>query len=220
MKGVFVSFEGAEGSGKSTQIRWLGDVLGLAGREVILTREPGGTDAGEVIRNLLQHDAAGEKLCPEAETLLFCASRAQLVQEVIAPALARGAIVLCDRFADSTTAYQGYGRGLDPDQLIQIHDFTLGCYWPDITILLDLPVDVGMRRIRKRAKEETVALDRMEREQMAFHERVLHGFHLLAKQHPERFCVVDAAASIEDVRMRIVHALSSVLPELEGLHDG
>lgn len=219
MKGVFISFEGPEGGGKSTQVRWLADALQAAGREVVLTREPGGTAAGEVIRNLLQHDAAGENLCAVAETLLFSASRAQLVQEVIAPALQRGAIVLCDRFADSTTAYQGYGRGLDPGQLAHIHEFTLGGYWPDVTILLDVPQGVGMQRIRERAQQEAIELDRMEREAESFHARVSEGFHVLVKQYPARFCVIDATVSKETVRDHVFRALASKLPELGVAYD-
>lgn len=223
MRGVFVTFEGPEGSGKSTQIRLLAEQLEAAGYDVIQVREPGGTPAGEVIRNLLQHDGAGENLCPAAETLLFSASRAQLVEEVIAPALARGATVLCDRFADSTTAYQGYGRGFDPDQLAHLHDFALGPWWPDATILLDLPVEEGLRRIMSRAAGAgSNGLDRMEREALAFHARVAEGYRALAVRYPERFRVVDGRLPVEKIRDEISRHLVSWLPALKtgGRDDG
>lgn len=217
MKGLFITFEGPEGGGKSTQIRLLAKSLASLGREVIMAREPGGTAAGEVIRSLLQHDAAGENLCAAAETLLFSASRAQLVHEVIAPALQRGAVVLCDRFADSTTAYQGYGRGFDPEELAHLHAFALGAHWPDVTLLLDLPVETGLARIRARAGEAAVAcLDRMEREAEAFHVRVAEGFRALAVRYPERFRVLDANRSPEEVHAAIVTVLKPWFPTLEG----
>ncbi len=222
MKGVFITFEGPEGGGKSTQIRLLAEVLQSHGREVILTREPGGTPAGEMIRNLLQHDAAGENLCAAAETLLFSASRAQLVQEVIVPALARGAIVLCDRFADSTTAYQGYGRGFDPDDLARLHAFALGHHWPDVTLLLDLPVEVGFARIQARKEDGSITLDRMEREARDFHVRVAEGFRLLAARYPDRFRVLDATRPAEQVHADVLHVLKPWFPTLTGeqKHDG
>jgi dTMP kinase len=216
MNGVFVTFEGPEGGGKSTQIRLLAARLKTLGHEVILTREPGGTPAGEVIRNLLQHDAAGENLCAAAETLLFSASRAQLVHEVILPALARGATVLCDRFADSTTAYQGYGRGFDPEHLASLHAFALGNRWPDVTLLLDLPTEVGFGRVKTRAGLEDAGLDRMEREALAFHVRVAEGFRALAARHKERFRVVDATGTPEQVHAAILDVLVPWFPGLRG----
>lgn len=216
MKGLFITLEGPEGSGKSTQIRLLAQRLQAVGHEVVLTREPGGTPAGEVIRHLLQHNAAGENLCAAAETLLFSASRAQLVHEVIVPALERGAAVLCDRFADSTTAYQGYGRGFDPEELTHLHRFALGDHWPDVTLLLDVPTEVGLARIHARADHAEEGLDRMEREAQAFHVRVAQGFRLLAARYPERFRTVDASGPPEDVHAAIVAILAPWIPVLEG----
>ena len=216
MTGVFITFEGPEGGGKSTQIGQLADFLRGQGREVVLAREPGGTPAGEVVRNLLQHDTAGENLCAAAETLLFSASRAQLVHEVIAPALARGAIVLCDRFADSTTAYQGYGRGFDPEILSHLHAFALGKYWPHATILLDVPVEVGFARIRSRATGGGVTLDRMEREAQDFHTRVAEGFRTLASRYPDRFHVVDATQPPDEVQVTIRRALAPWISQTTG----
>ncbi len=214
MKGVFITFEGPEGGGKSTQIQLLAKVLQAHGQEVVLAREPGGTPAGEVIRNLLQHDVAGERLCAASETLLFSASRAQLVHEVIRPALKRGATVLCDRFADSTTAYQGYGRGFDPEELAHLHTFTLGQYWPDVTLLLDIPVEIGFARIQSRQGAAEKALDRMEREAQDFHMRVADGFRSLAARYAERFRVVDATQSADVVHAAIVSALQPWFPSL------
>jgi len=216
MKGVFITFEGPEGGGKSTQIRLLADALQSHGREVVLAREPGGTAAGEVIRNLLQHDAAGENLCAAAETLLFSASRAQLVHEVIVPALARGAVVLCDRFADSTTAYQGYGRGFDPEALAQLHAFALGNHWPDVTLLLDLPVELGFARIQTRQGRAEKTLDRMERETQEFHARVAEGFRLLAERYPDRFRMLDATRRPDQVHADIIGFMTPWFPELAG----
>ena len=221
MKGVFVTFEGPEGGGKSTQIRLLAEALRACGREIVLAREPGGTPAGEVIRNLLQHDAAGEHLCDAAETLLFSASRAQLMHAVIVPALERGATVLCDRFADSTTAYQGFGRGFDPEELAHLHAFALGNHWPDVTILLDVPVAVGFERIRSGRGSAEKTLDRMERETQDFHMRVAEGFRALAARYHDRFRVVDATRAPDQVHADISGVLRPWFPELSGerLHD-
>jgi len=216
MSGVFVTFEGPEGGGKSTQIRFLADRLRELGREVVLAREPGGTSAGEVVRDLLQHAPAGEHLCAAAETLLFSASRAQLVHEVIRPALARGATVLCDRFADSTTAYQGYGRGFDLEFLESLHHFALGDCWPDVTLLLDLPVDVGLARAHARAGAMEDGLDRMEREAAVFHQRVAAGFRALACRYPERFHCLDATEPPDVVRAAMFAVLRPWFPELGG----
>ncbi len=211
MTGVFITFEGPEGGGKSTQVALLAERLRDAGYEVVQAREPGGTLAGEQIRNLLQHDAAGEALCAAAETLLFEASRAQLVHEVIRPALARGAVVLCDRFADSTTAYQGYGRGFSPDVLIDLHAFALGDRWPDLTILLCVPVATGSERIAVRNRAKGEALDRMEREDTSFHERVAAGYQALADRYPDRIRRIDASGAVEEVHGRVWDMVQTLL---------
>lgn len=211
MAGMFVTFEGPEGCGKSTQIALLSERLRAAGYEVVQTREPGGTAAGERIRSLLQHDQEGEGLCAEAETLLFEASRAQLVQEVIRPALARGAVVLSDRFADSTTAYQGYGRGFAPETLVGLHTFALGTCWPDLTILLWLPVEDGLARMAKRNLNTGGRPDRMEREARAFHARVAQGYEAMWRQEPNRIWKLDATGAIDAIQSQIWERVSGML---------
>ena len=172
MKGLFITLEGPEGCGKSTHAVTLVERLVEAGHEVVSTREPGGTKTGELIRDILQHDSAGEPLSPEAELLLFAASRAQLVNRVIAPALKRGAIVVADRFVDSTTVYQGYGRGFDVEKIMTINQFAVAGEWPDITVLLDTDVTEGLRRVTERGCE----IDRFEKENVDFHERIRAGY--------------------------------------------
>ena len=199
MSGVFISFEGPEGSGKSTQMDRLEQNLNDRGITVLRTREPGGTPTGETIREILQHDLTGEPLCDEAEVLLFSASRAQLVRHVIEPALARGEWVLCDRFIDSTSAYQGFGRGLGAERLAPIHAFTVGQTMPELTVVLDLDVATGMARVQRRAEAEDAGLDRIERAGDRFHERVRCGYLELAKAEPERFAVIDAGRTMDEV---------------------
>ena len=165
MAGLFISFEGREGCGKSTQIRALAERLRNAGQTVQQLREPGGTDLGEAIRSLLQHDAAGEGMCAESELLLFAASRAQLTRQTIQPALADGAIVLCDRFMDSTTVYQGVARALAPGDVAAINQFAVGATTPDLTVLIDLAPEVGLERVETRSQGQ---LDRIEREAIEF----------------------------------------------------
>lgn len=200
-RGKFITFEGPEGGGKSTQIRHLARRLEQAGLEVLLTREPGGTATGELVREILQHDRAGEPICPETETLLFEACRAQLVRRVIRPALDRGAWVLCDRFADSTTAYQGFARGFPIPTVLALNRFAMGVTRPDLTILLDLPVRAGMRRLKGRSGE--AGPDRIEREATAFHERVRRGYRILARRWPKRFRVIRAGQSVDRVSARV-----------------
>lgn len=212
MKGVFITFEGAEGCGKTTQITLLAGRLRAAGLDIVTTREPGGTPAGEAIRGILQHDTAGSDICAAAETLLFEASRAQLVHRVIRPALERGAVVLCDRFADSTTAYQGYGRGFDIEMLLQLHAFALDGTWPTLTILLDCSTEEGFRRLHARNAGQGTSPDRMERESRDFHYRVSEGFRRMACRWPERFRRVDAAGSPEAVQALVWEQVKAVLP--------
>ena len=213
MSGLFVTFEGPEGSGKSTQVKRLVARLRAAGREVLTTREPGGTPTGEAIRNILQHNAAGEDICAECETLLFEASRAQLVSNVIKPALERGAVVISDRFADSTTAYQGYGRGFDVERLLQLNAFAMGGLEPDLTFLVDVGVVEGFRRIQERSRQTGAGLDRMEREPQEFHKRVVAGYHEMAQRWPDRFCVVDGERGIDAIEQDIWQVVSEVLNE-------
>ncbi len=209
--GRFITFEGPEGGGKTTQARRLVAHLEAAGHTVLYTREPGGTPTGEAIREILQHDRAGEPIGPEAEVLLFAASRAQLVRRVIRPALAQGIWVVADRFMDSTTVYQGYGRGFPVERMIEINAFAVGGTVPDLTLLLDLDVTDGLRRLRTRQAEGGPAPDRMEREERTFHERVRAGYLDLARRWPERFRVIDASAAeasvAEAVRNEVARAL-------------
>ena len=198
-KGRLITFEGPEGAGKSTQAAMLIARLEARGIEIIYTREPGGTKLGEAIRGVLQYNAAGEAPCPESEVLLFEASRAQLVRQVILPALERGAWVVCDRFFDSTTAYQGFGRGFPVELMETINRFAVGEAVPDMTILLDVNVSLGMQRCAKRQAGQAMKYDGIESEALEFHERVRQGYLELARRYPERFRQVDAMRHAEPI---------------------
>ena len=202
MMGHFITFEGPEGGGKSTHIRRLAERLRACGQDVVVTREPGGTPLGEAIRNLLQHDAAGEPPVPRAEALLFCASRAQLVATLVRPALARGAWVLSDRFADSTFAYQGSGRGFALDELRRVNAFATGGLTPDFTLLLDVDEPAGRLRLATRCGAGAAA-DRIEREPSDFHDRLRRGFLDLARAEPDRFLVVPTGRPVDAVAAEI-----------------
>ncbi len=199
MSGLFITFEGTEGGGKSTQVALLAERLRTLGRKVRVLREPGGTPIGEEIRHLLKHHPANESMMPEAELLLVNASRAQLVLEVIRPALAAGEIVLCDRFYDSTTAYQGHGRQLDLVRVQSVVDFAVGCTRPHVTLLLRVPTEVSAARSLARQAATGGPRDRFEEEDRAFFLRVEHGFQSIAEAQPERVKIVDATQSIEAV---------------------
>jgi dTMP kinase len=199
---LFVTFEGIEGSGKSTHLQALAAHLRARGHAVVETREPGGTPAGEAIRRLLLATDP-LPLTPAAELFLYCADRAQHIAEVVRPALAAGRIVLCDRFTDSTIAYQGYGRGLDLGALRALDAHARDGVWPDLTLLLDCPVAEGLARARGRA----YTLDRFEAETTAFHERVREGFQTLAAAEHGRFCVIDARHPIAQVERQVVAAV-------------
>jgi len=198
--GKLISFEGSEGSGKSTQIARLARRFQKLGREVISVREPGGTEIGEQIRNIIVHNSKGDEMCAETELLLFAAARAQLVREVIAPALIKGTVVLSDRFLDSSTVYQGVARNLSMDPVNQINRFAVGTVLPDLTIVIDVPTEIGMARIRQRASDLP---DRMERENIEFYEKVREGYLVLAKGIPDRFFVVDGTLSEDAVEKKI-----------------
>ncbi len=200
MAGLFITFEGGEGCGKSTQIARLRGRLEAGGHSVLQTREPGGTELGESIRQLLQHDSAGHGMVPEAELLLFAAARAQHVHETIAPALADGSIVLCDRFMDSTTIYQGVARAVDPRQVDAINHFAVGATRPDLTILIDLPAEMGLIRIRQRGAGQ---LDRMEQEAIEFYQAVRQGYLDLAAREPKRFVILDGSQEVETLENQI-----------------
>jgi len=200
--GLFITFEGSEGCGKSTQIGLLVEELRTAGHNPLAVREPGGTALGEQIRHMLKHVTEGEAMAPETELLLFAASRAQLVREVIHPALEAGRVVISDRFWDSTTVYQGVARAISPDAVAQINRFAVGTCLPDVTFLLDMDsAESFARAVRRRSPDELA--DRMEQEPLAFYEAVRQGYLTLARAEPDRFCVLDATQSIEQIAGQI-----------------
>ena len=198
MKGLFITFEGTEGSGKTTQISLLAERLRSMGHSVRTLREPGGTPIGEEIRHTLKHSPANHAMTPEAELLLMNASRAQLVREVIRPALAAGEIVLCDRFYDSTTAYQGYGRQLDLRMVKSIIDVAVGDTRPDLTLLFVVPHEVS--EARRVARQPTLPLpfkrDRMEEADQSFFARVAKGYQAIAAAEPQRVRQFDATGDV------------------------
>lgn len=198
--GRLISFEGSEGSGKSTQISLLAAHLQKCGKEVITTREPGGTEIGEQIRNIIVHNSKGDEMCPETELLLFTAARAQVVREVIAPALIEGKFVLSDRYLDSSTVYQGIARNLAADPVAQINRFAVGNVMPDVTVIIDVPTEVSVARLKQRV---TDLPDRMERENIDFYDKVREGYLLLAKSMPDRVILVDGTKSIAQVSKAI-----------------
>ena len=204
---MFITLEGPEGAGKTTQLRALADYLRGCGYDVVTTREPGGTAIGDQIRHVL-HDTANVAMSPTAEVLLYAASRAQLVAEVIQPALAAGRVVLCDRYADSTMAYQGYGRGLDRDALAALTAVATGGLRPDLTLLLDLDVARGLARRRDEGEE----MNRLDLETIEFHRRVRAGYLALAAAEPARWRLIDAdrppAAIQDDLRRLVLERLS------------
>lgn len=204
---MFVTFEGPEGSGKTTQIRLLASWLTERRHDVLMTREPGGTRIGEGIRSILLMPEHTE-MHAETEILLFSAARAQIVRQVILPHLAQGGVVLCDRFADSTLAYQGYGRQLNLDTLRLITAFATGSLTPDLTICLDLPVREGLRR---KQSGDAAEWNRMERERLEFQERVRGGFLALAAAEPARWLVLDAMQPVETLAAEIRERVRSKL---------
>ena len=203
MRGRFITFEGGEGCGKSTQVKRLAEHLASKGMEVVLTREPGGTRLAELIRGLLK-DEREDPPCDRSELLLFLAARAQLVRNVIGPALAAGKWVLSDRFSDSTFAYQGYGRGLPLDVLRLVNDFACDGLKPDLTLLLDVSPEIAAARMRRREAATNTSADRIEQAGDGFHARLRAGFLEMAKAEPGRIKVVDANGSPDDVWARIL----------------
>lgn len=205
-RGRFITLEGPEGAGKSTHLHILAGYLRNKGVEVVETREPGGTPLAETIRSLVR-DVRDDAPVPSSETLLFLASRAQTVEKVIRPALERGAWVLCDRFADSTFAYQGFGRGFDVDMLKNINSFATGGLKPDLTFLLDIPPEISSTRLANRQKATSTAADRIESAGDGFHRRLRDGFLELAKCEPERFAVIDASGDMDAVSKSMENVL-------------
>ena len=207
---IFITFEGIEGCGKTTQINRLTSYFKKNKRPFLLTREPGGTKVGERIRQiLLSSDNAGME--PMTELFLYVADRIQHYRQVIAPALQEGKVVLCDRFADATTVYQGFGRGLDLAWIREIHARALENIKPDLTFLLDLPVDVGLGRAWKRLEKDQTQEDRFEKEALDFHQRIRDGYLTLARNEPGRIIVLDGRKDEEALHREIVSQLPASL---------
>ncbi len=203
MKGTFITFEGIEGSGKSTQIALLATSLTSTGMRIVLTREPGGSPIGDQVRKILL-DPANRALDPTAELLLYAASRAQHLHELILPALADGMTVLCDRFSDATLAYQGYGRGLDIEMIRSLDRIVTAGMRPDLTLLFDIEAAAGIARARGRNNSRGLEAEaRFENEELAFHDRVRRGYLILAAQEPDRIRIVDALGTPEAVREKV-----------------
>jgi dTMP kinase len=205
MRGLFITFEGVEGSGKSTQLQGLAAHLKARGLDVIVTREPGGTPIAEDIRAVLL-DPAHAAMGTMTELLLYAAARAQHLHELIQPALAAGKVVLCDRFADSTTAYQGGGRGVSRETLATLHALATGGLQPDLTLLLDVSAEEGLARARTRGRT-----DRLEQESVAFHTRVRDAYLKLAAQDPARMRVIDGRGEVADVAVAVQAAVDALL---------
>jgi dTMP kinase len=207
-RGAFITFEGSEGCGKSTQVKRLAARLEKAGIPTLVTREPGGTAIGEKIRDLLQFAPESFAMAPETEVLLFEASRAQLVRETIQPALEKGMVVISDRFFDSTTVYQGVARRLSADIVATLSSFAVGNARPDLTFILDIDVETARARMLRRVRPVAVK-DRMEEEPVEFYERVCQGYRELAKREPGRFILIDAAQSPEVIDDQVWNAIQS-----------
>ena len=207
-RGAFITFEGSEGCGKSTQVKRLAARLEKAGVPTLVTREPGGTAIGEKIRDLLQFAPESFAMAPETEVLLFEASRAQLVRETIQPALEKGTVVISDRFFDSTTVYQGVARKLSPDIVATLNSFAVGNARPDLTFILDIDVEIARARMLRRVRPVAVK-DRMEEEPVEFYERVCQGYRELANREPGRFILIDAVQSPEAIDDQIWDAVQS-----------
>ncbi len=213
-KGLFISFEGTEGCGKSTQVELLARQLRVLGHRVRTLREPGGTPIGEEIRHTLKHSHANAAMTAEAELLLMNSSRAQLVREVIRPALDTGEIVLCDRFYDSTTAYQGYGRELDLEKVKTVIDFAVGETRPDLTLLFTVAPEISELRRAMRQSTLPFMRDRIEESDRKFFQRVDQGFAALAAAEPGRIKVVEASGSVENVFAKIWNLVQPALPKV------
>jgi dTMP kinase len=214
MKSLFITFEGTEGCGKSTQVELLAERLRALGHRVRVLREPGGTPIGEEIRHTLKHSKVNVTMTYETELLLMNASRAQLVRETIRPALAVGEIIVCDRFYDSTTAYQGYGRGLDLTLVKSVIDFAVGDTRPNLTVLLHVPPEVSAERLQSRQATLPFVRDRMEEGDRYFFERVAQGYEAIAAAEPNRVRVVNGSGPVEVVCENIWELVRPILPHV------
>ncbi len=210
MRGKFITFEGPEGGGKSTHVKTLAEELRKRGISVLVTREPGGTALAEKVRSLVR-DEMDDPPVTRSEVLLFLAARAQNCAKVIEPALARGEWVICDRFADSTFAYQGFGRGINVDLLKELNDFATEGLSPDVTILLDVPPHISRKRLEERQKATSTSADRIELAGEEFHKRLREGFLKLAEKEPNRFVVIDSSAEKEAVGKAVLSAVDTIL---------
>jgi dTMP kinase len=206
MTGKFISIEGVEGAGKSTQVSFIQQYLIAQGKTVIVTREPGGTELGEQIRSLLL-TPSDPAMAVETELLLMFAARAEHIKQVINPALNRGDWVLCDRFVDATFAYQGGGRGVSQQRIQALSDWTLQGLMPELTLLFDLPVEIGLKRVVQRNE----AIDRFEQEKVTFFEKIRESYLHSAIAQPDRIKVVDASLSIDDIQQQLIRLLSPLL---------
>lgn len=210
----FITFEGIEGCGKTTQIRLLADALRQSGKRVVLSREPGGCPISDKIRAILL-DSQNSALTPLAELLLYAAARAQHLDEVIRPALDSGAIVLCDRFTDATLAYQGFGRGLDLGLINRLNETAAGSCRPDLTVLIDCSVEIGLERAIARIEAGSASdsnhlrEERFERESMEFHQRVRNGYLSLARESSDRFILIDGGKNVAEIAANIFSAVSA-----------
>jgi dTMP kinase len=213
-KGLFITFEGTDGSGKSTQVVNLAERLHSLGYRVRKLREPGGTPIGEEIRHTLKHSQQNHAMTAEAELLLMNASRAQLVREVIRPALAEGEIVVCDRFFDSSTAYQGYGRELDLEKVKAVIEFAVGDTKPDLTLFLHIPSEISAERVRSRQVSLPFVRDRLEEADQKFFERVAHGFGVVAATEPQRVKFINGAQTVDAVGAKIWEMVHPLLPKI------
>jgi dTMP kinase len=213
-KGLFITFEGTEGCGKSTQVGVLAERLRTLGHRVHTLREPGGTPIGEEIRHTLKHSKDNAAMTAESELLLMNASRAQLVREIIHPALAAGEVIVCDRFYDSTTAYQGYGRGLDLERVRAIIEFAVGETKPNLTLLLHVAPEVSAGRLRSRQENLPLVRDRFEEADRAFFERVAHGYGVIAAKEATRVKTINGAQPAEIVSASIWEHVQPLLPRI------
>ena len=205
-RGLFITFEGTDGAGKTTQTQRLSADLRRASYDVCLTREPGGTPISEQIRDMLLNPDHSE-MAATTELLLYAASRAQHVSEVIKPALEAGKVVISSRFADATVVYQGYGRGLDLERIHRLNRIATDGITPDVTFVLDLPVDIGLQRVQR----SRGGLDRLEREKIEFHRQLREGYRALARQEPQRLKIIDAQVNPEQVYAQIQAAIGPLL---------